>query len=906
MFKKRLSFCIIFILFSLPLQASRWSYTGVLNIPRRGYGAALLTDGRVIVMEGCGAPATYEIFSPATGAWVYGTLSGNSSTHTIAMLLQNGKVFYVSDTGTLSQTFIYDPHSETWNHSSVTLQWAEYGHATLLKDGKLLLMHGKRECGFYDYALDSLIPTGSSNEVHTTGVEVLLPTGEVLAIGGDSTNTCEIFDPVSEQWQLTASIFYNRARFPGVLLPPPWNKVLVAGGEIGTPQTEIYDITSRTWSTTGILNSATRRASAAALLPSGQMFLVGGDYSEYCEIYDNDLGQWSLTDNLIYDHAHFSLTVLPTGKIMAIGGLYSLGSNSPYCEIYDPSTGIWDDRSSLQTARAAHTLTTLPIIHTSGCSTNILITGGINSAGVIKSCELYNYQRDSIFPTGFLNEARAYHTANLLVSGQVLVTGGKGSSGNALNSCEIFDVPTETWSSTGSMKYERFNHTSTLSPSGDIIVTGGENSSGYLNSCEIFNGSSWDTINSMGTARTYHTAVLLQDGKIMVIGGKTSTGATASCEIWDGTNWVPAASLSNARYWHTSVLLQSGKVLVIGGTSGKFVALSSCEIYDPVTNMWRPEGNLNKARYLHNTVLLYSGLVLVIGGHTTFNYVGDCEIWDPAAELNLQTNIHNWKITDTLDTGLAYHSSVLIPSDKPYVFTIGGMNSSKYLNSNRRYDVGLGYRNEWQSTIMNFSSITRIADSMHIEGSLFRGVSEADGGDHCHAISNDHPIISIVREGGGNWQGNGGGAMLYMPPSTSWDTGHTDVYLPPNAPAGYYKLWSIVNGIPCKWYQECISGAEEKESTGQEAENSKHLSLKVSQNPFITSTTIEYKIPIKTAVSLKIYDVSGKLVKSLVDKIDEPGYYRIELNAKDLSTGVYFIKLNAGDCKKSQKITLIK
>jgi hypothetical protein len=545
------------------------------------------------------------------------------------------------------------------------------------------------------------------------------------------------------------------------------------------------------------------------LLPSGEALIVGGTHSE---LYDPGTELWTLTDNSTYKHTHFTSAILQTGKLLASGGIYQFSRAHNRCEIYDPSDGEWTPKPSLYIDRAAHTVTPLPIIPTRNCSTNVLIAGGENPSGALKKCELCNYCLEHVIITGELNEGRSHHTAVLLASGEVLAAGGK--DGGALASSELFNVASESWNyTTGPMSDARFDHTATLLKDGRVLVTGGESSPGtYLNTCEVYSGGSWTTTGVMATQRTRHSAVILRNGNILVIGGRTAGGAaTDVCEIWNGASWSGAGSLTTGRYLHTTTLLQSGKVLVVGGTSDGSTPLQSCEIYDPAGNSWSAEADLNTARYLHNTTLLYSGLVLTTGGYDG-SYLSSCEIWDPAAEWDSTTNTHGWKVTTPLATARGYHSSVLIPDTMPFVLVIGG-NNGVHLYSIEEYDVGLGYRKEWQSTITNYPSITHISDPMPIEGTLFRGLSEADGGNHCHITSNDHPIISLVRIGGGNWQGNGGGEILDVPLSSSWDESHTTVVPTIADFQGYYRLWSIVNGIPCKWCGACPLGTEEKEQS---------------------------------------------------------------------------------------------
>ncbi|MEO8666392.1 MAG: Cys-Gln thioester bond-forming surface protein [Ignavibacteria bacterium] len=63
-------------------------------------------------------------------------------------------------------------------------------------------------------------------------------------------------------------------------------------------------------------------------------------------------------------------------------------------------------------------------------------------------------------------------------------------------------------------------------------------------------------------------------------------------------------------------------------------------------------------------------------------------------------------------------------------------------------------------------------------------------------------------------------------------------------------------------------------------------------NPFNPSTKINYDIPVSGKVSVKVFDISGKEVASLVDGVQSAGYYTVLLNAGSLSSGIYFYNVN--------------
>jgi len=77
-------------------------------------------------------------------------------------------------------------------------------------------------------------------------------------------------------------------------------------------------------------------------------------------------------------------------------------------------------------------------------------------------------------------------------------------------------------------------------------------------------------------------------------------------------------------------------------------------------------------------------------------------------------------------------------------------------------------------------------------------------------------------------------------------------------------------------------------------------------NPFNPTTIIKYQIPELSFVTLKIYDVLGSEIATLVNEEKPIGSYVVELNAKGLPSGIFFYKLQAGSFVETKKMILIK
>ena len=82
-------------------------------------------------------------------------------------------------------------------------------------------------------------------------------------------------------------------------------------------------------------------------------------------------------------------------------------------------------------------------------------------------------------------------------------------------------------------------------------------------------------------------------------------------------------------------------------------------------------------------------------------------------------------------------------------------------------------------------------------------------------------------------------------------------------------------------------------------------------NPFHRKTDISYQIPAKTEVSLKVYDLSGRLVRTLKDGAQEPGYYTVAWDGRDndrlaAPSGIYLYRMMAVEFVSTRKLVLLR
>ena len=78
-------------------------------------------------------------------------------------------------------------------------------------------------------------------------------------------------------------------------------------------------------------------------------------------------------------------------------------------------------------------------------------------------------------------------------------------------------------------------------------------------------------------------------------------------------------------------------------------------------------------------------------------------------------------------------------------------------------------------------------------------------------------------------------------------------------------------------------------------------------NPFNPTTKIKFDLPKQSVVTLKIYDIAGREISSLINNQQyNAGAHSFDFNASNLASGVYFYRIQAGDFTEIKKMMLIK
>lgn len=162
-----------------------------------------------------------------------------------------------------------------------------------------------------------------------------------------------------------------------------------------------------------------------------------------------------------------------------------------------------------------------------------------------------------------------------------------------------------------------------------------------------------------------------------------------------------------------------------------------------------------------------------------------------------------------------------------------------------------------------------------------------------------------------------------VPGTISFTNANKSIIFKPTSPLPYATYFTLMidstaksaQGIPIDGNGDGIPGDpyivifRTQAPTSLEDDNINNYSYSLSQNypnPFNPTTKISYSIKERGLVTIKLFDVLGNEVITLVNELKEAGRYEVELNASNLSSGVYLYTLKAGNYHQTKKMVVVK
>ena len=488
----------------------------------------------------------------------------------------------------------------------------EHQSALLLFDGRVLITAGYDTAAIgtteiYEPTTGEIRTVQSLNLPRWYQTAVMLHSGQPMIIAGkvagapNSTNTTELFDPVTEKWSAGPSLTGRRERHTTTVLPD--GRVLLVGDWGGTDVTnELYDPDGGAWSVLPGQMAVPRSSHSAVLLDDGRVLVVGGFNNspardvDLAEIFDPRTLSWSDAGVFGTGRKNIAAVRLLDGRVLLAGGQREVTPPTGIQDevsIYDPDAGSWTALPPMLATRGTPSLSPLH-------DQQYLIAGGTGT-GANEADVLVPDGGRVLDPLGAGNNRWA-QTAVTLANGEIALVGGSNAGGPTGRVLVYFGGNAQ-WTEVAPVPEVQTQHTATLLPDGTVLVVG---------------RGAWRRVNDSWfdagqTNRTGHTATLLVDGRVLIV------GPDRTVDTYDpGTgSWARASDLPSARQGHTATLLADGRVLVAGGSSDGTVAnaLATAVVFDPVSGAWTPtSNNLTVPRFGHSATVLRDGHAVVMGG----------------------------------------------------------------------------------------------------------------------------------------------------------------------------------------------------------------------------------------------------------------------------------------------------
>jgi hypothetical protein len=394
---------------------------------------------------------------------------------------------------------------------------------------------------------------------------------------------------------------------------------------------------------------------------------------------------------------------------------------------------------------------------------------------------------------------------------------------------------------------------------GDNIYACGGNT--FLNTYKYsISGNAWTELAPLPAQMKYHGGAWI-NGMFHVIGGVTSPYNLHYAYDPVANTWSTKASVPTPVGFATFSTTTNGALLFsVGGGGGysSWPATTNVQIYDPTTDSWTQETVIPwTARGLNSAYYVGDGIVYTAGGYDGSFYADAYKgIGFPEFGVDLDVTL------------TAVNPPINIPAGGgPFAFGVDVMNNT--------------------------------TDPITFDG--WTEVILPNGATYGPLITR----YNVTNPGGNNIHRN------------------ANQMVPGGAPAGNYSYVCKVGTYPNTVIDDDSFGFLKMAGDGAANHNegwacygffddmvssapSEYALNGAFPNPFNPTTTISYTLPEAVSVKLAVYDISGRQVATMVDGFMPAGEHQAEFNGFDLSSGVYFCAMQAGNFSATTKLVLVK
>lgn len=206
-------------------------------------------------------------------------------------------------------------------------------------------------------------------------------------------------------------------------------------------------------------------------------------------------------------------------------------------------------------------------------------------------------------------------------------------------------------------------------------------------------------------------------------------------------------------------------------------------------------------------------------------------------------------------------------------------------NFDWNYTGGLYQSSDGGESWLKILDHSRVADITSMPGNDNTLLA---AGQQWYRIGENIPALFLSSDGGENWNNISNGLNHTFINTARFNPAKTNEVFVCTAGGG---LWKTENAIV---------------SVSDEALPDDFKLYQNYPNPFNAATTIKYVLPEKIFVKIILFDLLGREIRTLINEEKETGFYEVEFNAGNLSSGVYFYRIEAGKYSQTRKMLLMR
>jgi photosystem II stability/assembly factor-like uncharacterized protein len=266
------------------------------------------------------------------------------------------------------------------------------------------------------------------------------------------------------------------------------------------------------------------------------------------------------------------------------------------------------------------------------------------------------------------------------------------------------------------------------------------------------------------------------------------------------------------------------------------------------------------------------------------------------------------------NTGLnnAHYDSIYHHSPSVLSIIAKGTDIFAWTNTDELFhstDIGKNWSVIKNELLQNISGLAVIGNDLFIS-TVFGGVFlSSDNGNNFQAVDTGmtyYSIITLLANGTNLYTATDEGIFLSTNKGGNWINISPETQVGPHGDAITLAVYdSYLFAVSYSFWRRPLSEI----ITGINQKNKLPTSFSLQQNfpnPFNPTTTINYSIPKSCFISIKVYDILGREVTTLVSENKPIGNYSVQFNAAKLTSGVYFYRMQAGDFVQTKKLVLLK